>query len=302
MNAPAPPPAAAGRPSPAAVLELLKPITWFPPMWAFACGVVSSGIPIAERWQYFVLGVILAGPMVCATSQAVNDWFDRHVDAINEPNRPIPSGRIPGRWGLYIAIIWTILSALLAATLGTWVFWSAALGLVLAWAYSAPPARLKGNGWWGNLAVGLSYESLAWITGAAVMLSGALPNWRVLALAGLYGLGAHGILTLNDFKAIEGDTRMGVRSLPVQLGVKGAAWAACLFMALPQVVVVLLLFAWDRPLNAAAVTVVLLIQVGMMVRFLGDPVGRALWLSAIGVSVYVTGMMISAFAVRSLAP
>ena len=302
MNAPAPPPAAASRPSPAAVLELLKPITWFPPMWAFACGVVSSGIPIAERWQYFVLGVILAGPMVCATSQAVNDWFDRHVDAINEPNRPIPSGRIPGRWGLYIAIIWTILSALLAATLGTWVFWSAALGLVLAWAYSAPPARLKGNGWWGNLAVGLSYESLAWITGAAVMLSGALPNWRVLALAGLYGLGAHGILTLNDFKAIEGDTRMGVRSLPVQLGVKGAAWAACLFMALPQVVVVALLFAWDRPLNAAAVAVVLLIQVGMMVRFLGDPVGRALWLSALGVSVYVTGMMISAFAVRSLAP
>jgi len=302
MNPPAPPLAAAGRPSPAAVLELLKPITWFPPMWAFACGVVSSGIPIAERWQYFVLGVILAGPMVCATSQAVNDWFDRHVDAINEPNRPIPSGRIPGRWGLYIAIAWTILSALLAATLGTWVFWSAALGLVLAWAYSAPPARLKGNGWWGNLAVGLSYESLAWITGAAVMLSGALPNWRVLALAGLYGLGAHGILTLNDFKAIEGDTRMGVRSLPVQLGVKGAAWAACLFMALPQVVVVALLFAWDRPLNAAAVAVVLLIQVGMMVRFLGDPVGRALWLSALGVSVYVTGMMISAFAVRSLAP
>jgi chlorophyll synthase len=284
------------------VLELLKPITWFPPMWAFACGVVSSGIPIAERWLYFVFGVILAGPMVCATSQAVNDWFDRHVDAINEPNRPIPSGRIPGRWGLYIAIIWTILSALLAATLGTWVFWSAALGLVLAWAYSAPPARLKGNGWWGNLAVGLSYESLAWITGAAVMLSGALPNWRVLTLAGLYGLGAHGILTLNDFKAIEGDTRMGVRSLPVQLGVRGAAWAACLFMALPQVLVVLLLFAWDRPLNAAAVAVVLLIQVGMMVRFLGDPVGRALWLSAIGVSVYVTGMMISAFAVRSLAP
>jgi len=302
MNPPAPPLAAAGRPSPAAVLELLKPITWFPPMWAFACGVVSSGIPIADRWLYFVFGVILAGPMVCATSQAVNDWFDRHVDAINEPNRPIPSGRIPGRWGLYIAIIWTVLSALLAATLGTWVFWSAALGLVLAWAYSAPPARLKGNGWWGNLAVGLSYESLAWITGAAVMLSGALPNWRVLALAALYGLGAHGILTLNDFKAIEGDKRMGVRSLPVQLGVSGAAWAACLFMAVPQVIVVMLLFAWGRPSSAAAVAVVLAIQVGMMVRFLRDPIGRALWLSALGVSVYVTGMMISAFAVRSLAP
>ena len=302
MNHSAPPPTAAGRPTPAAALELLKPITWFPPMWAFACGVVSSGIPIAARWQYFVLGVILAGPMVCATSQAVNDWFDRHVDAINEPNRPIPSGRIPGRWGLYIAIVWTILSALLAATLGTWVFWSAALGLVLAWAYSAPPARLKANGWWGNAAVGFSYESLAWITGAAVMLSGALPNWRVLLLAFLYGLGAHGILTLNDFKAIEGDQRMNVRSLPVQLGVRGAAWAACLFMALPQVVVVVLLYGWGQSLHALAVAVVVAIQLGMMVRFLADPIGRALWLSAIGVSVYVTGMMISAFAVRGLAP
>jgi len=85
---------------PAAVLELLKPITWFPPIWAFGCGVVSSGTPLAPRWPIVIAGLALAGPMVCATSQAVNDWFDRHVDALNEPHRPIPSGRIPGRWGL----------------------------------------------------------------------------------------------------------------------------------------------------------------------------------------------------------
>ena len=89
------------------MLEVLHPITWFPPMWAFACGVVSSGANIAENWLVLVAGVILAGPLVCATSQAVNDWYDRHVDAINEPNRPIPSGRLPGRWGFYIAIAGT---------------------------------------------------------------------------------------------------------------------------------------------------------------------------------------------------
>ena len=99
-------------------------------------------------------GVALAGPLVCATSQAVNDWYDRDVDAINEPNRPIPSGRIPGRWGFYIACIWTALSLALAATLGIWVLVAAVLGLALAWAYSAPPMRLKQNGWWGNSAVG----------------------------------------------------------------------------------------------------------------------------------------------------
>ena len=290
----------APRPSLGAALELLKPITWFPPMWAFACGVISSGEPLEGKWPLAIAGVILAGPLVCATSQAVNDWFDRHVDAINEPHRPIPSGRIPGQWGLYIALAWTTLSLLVAAALGPWVLGAAALGLVLAWAYSAPPLRLKRNGWWGNAAVGLSYEGLAWVTGAAVMIGGALPDWRILALAGLYSLGAHGIMTLNDFKAIEGDRRMGIRSLPVQLGVRGAAWVACAVMALPQMTVVWLLFDWGRPLHGAAVAVVLAVQVALMVRFLADPLGRATWYSALGVSVYVTGMMVSAFAVGGM--
>ena len=294
------PPPALSRPSPAAALELLKPITWFPPMWAFTCGVISSGAPVWDQWLLVVAGILLAGPLVCATSQAVNDWFDRHVDAINEPHRPIPSGRIPGRWGLYIALVWTALSLLVAAALGTWVFWAAALGLALAWAYSAPPFRLKRNGWWGNAAVGLSYEGLAWVTGAAVMLGGALPGWQILALAGLYSLGAHGIMTLNDFKAITGDRRMGIRSLPVQLGPRGAAWVACAVMAVPQMTVVWLLLDWGRPYHALAVAMLLAVQVAMMIRFLRDPIARATWYSALGVTLYVSGMMISAFAVRGI--
>src|SRR5689334_13906293 len=96
-------------PAPSAVLELLKPITWFPPMWAFACGVVSAGSSFQGRWAFVAIGVLLTGPLVCGTSQAVNDWYDRHVDAINEPNRPIPSGRVPGEWGFYISVAWTLL-------------------------------------------------------------------------------------------------------------------------------------------------------------------------------------------------
>ncbi len=107
------------RPSLSVVAELLKPITWFPPMWAFACGVVASGVALSGQWPLIVVGILLAGPMVCATSQAVNDWFDRHVDAINEPQRPIPSGRMPGRWGLYIAVLWTGLSLLVAAAVAS---------------------------------------------------------------------------------------------------------------------------------------------------------------------------------------
>jgi chlorophyll synthase len=132
--------ARANWPQPSAMLELLKPVTWFPPMWAFGCGVVSAGGVAAGKWPTIVLGVILAGPLVCATSQAVNDWFDRHVDAINEPHRPIPSGRMPGRWGLYIAVVWTALSLLVATTLGS-------LGLLVAaapgWRSPGPTARRR---------------------------------------------------------------------------------------------------------------------------------------------------------------
>jgi chlorophyll synthase len=292
--------ATASRPAPSAMLEVLHPITWFPPMWAFACGVVSSGASIAENWLVLLAGVVLAGPLVCATSQAVNDWYDRHVDAINEPHRPIPSGRLPGRWGLYIAIFGTLLSLVLGAILGPWVLGATIVGLILAWIYSAPPLRLKQNGWLGNAAVGFSYESLAWITGAAVMIGGRMPEAHILALAILYGLGAHGIMTLNDFKAIEGDKQMGVRSLPVQLGVKGAAWAACILMVLPQFVVVGLLFLWVQPVHAAAVASLIMVQITLMVRFLRNPIERATWLSGLGVTVYVSGMMVSAFAARAL--
>lgn len=280
-------------------LELLKPITWFAPMWAYGCGVISSGLAIRDRWGMLLLGVILAGPLVCGTSQAVNDWFDRHVDAINEPSRPIPSGRMPGRSGLYIAIGWTLLSLLVAAALGTWGFGAAVVGLALAWAYSAPPLRLKQNGWWGNAACAACYEGLPWITGAAVMAA-ARPDWRVFAMAGLYSAGAHGIMTLNDFKSVEGDRQSGVFSLPVLLGVETAGKVACLAMAVPQVAVVALLVAWGFAPYGAAVAGLLLAQALLMVRLLKNPKQLAPWYNATGTTLYVIGMLVTAFALRPL--
>jgi chlorophyll synthase len=300
MSRPASPALDSDFPAASVVLELLKPITWFPPMWAFGCGVASQGSALQRRWPMIIAGVLLCGPLLCATSQAVNDWFDRHVDAINEPNRPIPSGRMPGRWGLYVAVLWSLLSLVCAATLGAWVFGASVAGLALAWAYSAPPVRLKQNGWWGNLACAVCYEGLAWITGA-VVASGAAPSMQVLGIAALYSIGAHGIMTLNDFKSIEGDRRMGVGSLPVRLGAEHAGEVACIIMALPQFVVVALLTVWNRPYQAIAVALLLGAQLLLMRRLLVNPRERAPWYNGTGVSLYVTGMLISAFALRGLA-
>lgn len=282
------------RPRARDVLELLKPITWFPPIWAFLCGVISSGVAVSSRWPFLIAGVLLVGPLVCGTSQAVNDWFDRHVDAINEPGRPIPSGRVGGQWGLWIAIVGTVLAIGVAAATGIWVALATGVGLAFAWAYSAPPFRLKRSGIWGPAAVALTYEGLTWFTGASVM-AGTLPDGHILILLGLYSAGAFGIMTLNDFKAVAGDRAMGIRSLPATLGVGPAARIACVVMTVPQIVVIGCLAWWGHMLVAAVVGVLLAGQLALMPRLLRNPLRETPWYNATGTSLYVLGMLASAF-------
>lgn len=292
-------PLARRTPQPGAVLQLVKPVTWFPPMWAYLCGAVSAGVSPDGQWFLVILGVLLAGPIVCGMSQAANDWCDRHVDAINEPDRPIPSGRIPGRWGLWIALIMTVVSLFVGYQLGPWGFGATLMGVAAAWAYSAEPIRAKRSGIWGPGLCGLAYETLPWVTGAAVLSAGA-PSAEVILIAVLYGLGAHGIMTLNDFKAVEGDRQMGLRSLPVILGPDKAAKVACWVMALPQAAVIGLLLMWDKPLHAAAITALLAIQIGAMRVLLRDPEGKTPWYQGMGILFYISGMMFAAFAIRGL--
>ena len=291
MNQSAPVNVAVGRASPGALLQLLKPITWFPPMWAFLCGWISAGPGTDLSGWSLLAGVILTGPLVCGASQIVNDWYDQDVDALNEPDRPIPSGRVPGKTAFWFAVVWTAIAQTWAILLGPWIAAATGLGLVLAWAYSAPPLRLKMNGWWGNSAVAISYEGLAWITGAAIVIGGDLPAEPILLIALLYSIGAHGIMTLNDFKSIEGDLTMGIRSLPAQLGPTRAARVACLFMLLPQLIVILLLVRWGLMPFALTVSLVVAAQLLAMRKLLRDPKQFAPWYNATGVSLYVLGMM-----------
>ena len=281
------------------MLELTKPVTWFPPMWAFLCGVVSSGISLADHWAFLLAGIALTGPIVCGTSQVINDWCDRHVDSINEPNRPIPSGRVPGRWPVWIALFGSGLSLALGAALVGWVLAATCVALFCGWAYSSPPFRFKKSGWLGPLVCALSYEGLSWFTGASVMVGG-LPSPAVIAILLLYSLGAHGIMTLNDFKAVEGDAQMGVRSLPVQMGVTKAAWTACAFMLGSQWVVVALLMQWGSSNAAFAVLMLSFAQLPLMLKFVQQPIERALSVSAFGVPLFVSGMMVSAWSLRGV--
>ena len=70
---------------------------------------------------------------------------------------------------MWIALAMSVLSLVMGWFLGPWGFAATVVGVLAAWAYSAEPVRLKRSGWWGPGLVGLSYESLPWFTGAAVL-------------------------------------------------------------------------------------------------------------------------------------
>ncbi len=280
-------------PSLISLLELIKPVTWFPPMWAFLCGVVSVGALNNNNIILILSGLLLAGPLVCGMSQAVNDWCDRHVDAINQPERPIPSGRVSAGWGFFTGIIMSVISILFAYYLGSLIFFATIIGVLAAWLYSLEPIRLKRSAIFGPGVVAICYEGLPWFTGAAIFTI-SLPNKEVLIVLSLYALGAHGIMTMNDFKATKGDKLLGINSLPVILGRKPATLVACLIMLFPQLIVISLFYFWGSLILATTLAVCVLLQSLSMIFLIRDPEKNTPFFNMTGVLLYIAGMMLSA--------
>lgn len=280
-------------PSLISLLELIKPVTWFPPMWAFLCGVVSVGALNSNNTILILSGLLLAGPLVCGMSQAVNDWCDRHVDAINQPERPIPSGRVSAGWGFFTGIIMSVISILFAYYLGSLIFFATIIGVLAAWLYSLEPIRLKRSAIFGPGVVAICYEGLPWFTGAAIFTI-SLPNKEVLIVLSLYALGAHGIMTMNDFKATKGDKLLGINSLPVILGRKPATLVACLIMLFPQLIVISLFYFWGSLILAITLAVCVLLQSLSMIFLIRDPEKNTPFFNMTGVLLYIAGMMLSA--------
>ncbi|NTU80192.1 MAG: chlorophyll synthase ChlG [Chloroflexales bacterium] len=306
--APTPPSAAKGprieRPRPGSPLTgfrstlsnsitLMKPVTWFAPAWAFLCGAVASG---GLSWQVEPLGrlaagIFMAGPILCGLSQVVNDYCDRDVDAINEPHRLIPSGKVSLRHVYILTIILTWIGTSVALLLGGQVALFVGLGFVCALAYSIKPLRAKRNGWFGNALVAISYEGLAWMAGHVAF---APITGQSVAIALLYSLGAHGIMTVNDFKSIKGDTLMGIRSIPVQYGKVMAARMVVVIMGAAQIGVITLLFVWGNPIAAGIVALLLALQSVPNVRFIRDPEHNEVFFNATAIMLYVWGMLAAA--------
>ena len=285
-------------------LQLMKPVTWIPLIWGVICGAAASG---QYEWRLdhvlaAIACMVLSGPLLAGYTQTINDYYDREIDAINEPYRPIPSGAIS--LGQVRLQIWVLLLSGLAVAWGLdqWadhdipvLFLLAVGGSLVSYIYSAPPLKLKQNGWLGNYALGASYIALPWWAGQA--LFGQL-TWATALLTLAYSLAGLGIAVVNDFKSVEGDRALGLQSLPVAFGIGPASWISAGMIDLFQLMMVAVLIAIGQ--HFAAVLLVLLIvpQITFQdIWLLRDPVAFDVKYQASAQPFLVLGMLVTALAI-----
>jgi len=284
-------------------LQLMKPITWIPLIWGVVCGAVSSGgfTWTLENVLIAAACMLMSGPLLAGYTQTINDFYDREIDAINEPYRPIPSGAIlipqvvAQVWGLLLAGIGV------AFALDRWaehdfpILTALALGgSFLSYIYSAPPLKLKQNGWLGNYALGASYIALPWWAGHA--LFGQL-NWTIVILTLFYSLAGLGIAIVNDFKSVEGDRQLGLKSLPVMFGLTAATWICVLMIDVFQAGVAGYLISIRENLYAAILLLLVIPQITFQdMYFIRNPLENDVKYQASAQPFLVLGMLVAALA------
>ena len=284
-------------------LQLMKPITWIPLIWGVICGAASSGqyTWTLENVLISAACMLLAGPILAGYTQTLNDFYDRDIDAINEPYRPIPSGAISIPSVITQIIVLLVAGIGIAYALDRWAghefptITAIALGgSFLAYIYSAPPLKLKRNGWLGNYALGASYIALPWWTGHA--LFGDL-NWTIAILTLIYSLAGLGIAVVNDFKSIEGDRQLGLKSLPVLFGVTTAPLLCIVMIDVFQLGIAVYLLTQRENLYAAILLLLIVPQIAFQDKyFLQDPLNNDVKYQASAQPFLVLGMLVTGLA------
>jgi len=285
-------------------IQLMKPITWIPLIWGVICGAAASG---NFEWTFSnVLAslacMLMSGPLLAGYTQTINDFLDKEIDAINEPNRPIPSGKISIKdvkiqfWVLLIAgLIVAFLLDLYAKHNIPSVLLLALGGSFVSYIYSAPPLKLKQNGWLGNYALGASYIALPWWAGQALFGKLTIVT-ALLTLA--YSLSGLGIAVINDFKSVEGDSKLGLNSLPVIFGIKNASRISAGLIDIFQLAMVVVLILIGQHLASVILVLLVIPQITFQdMWLLRDPLKFDVKYQASAQPFLITGMLVTALAI-----
>ncbi len=209
--------------------RLLRPLN--AAMSGVAVGVgalVAVGLDGAARqWPSVLLGA-LATFAFTGAGNALNDFYDRDIDRVNHPDRPIPSGRIDPRTAFDASLVLFALAIAASLFVNLAAFGLVLVSFVLMVSYET---RFKASGWSGNLLIGWLVGSLFLFAGLCVFEGRVPPLLVAASLALLAGLSTVGREIVKDIEDVAGD--VGRTTLPKARGVPyaGAAARACLVAA-----------------------------------------------------------------------
>ena len=219
----------------------------------------ASAGPLA-LWR--ALATLLLACLAHAGGNVLNDYHDARsgADAANRDAlspftggaRLIQDGQVTerdtARWALWLLLATSAGGVVLASVSGPGLWLIGAAGLVLAWAYSAPPLALMARGL-GEAAVAACWWLV--VLGADYVQRGALAALPALLGGGLALLVAN-LLLINGFPDAPADVRVGKRTLVVRLGPAAAARLYLGLALLAHAVVPLAVLAGWAPTGALA--------------------------------------------------
>jgi 4-hydroxybenzoate polyprenyltransferase len=227
-----------------AYVDLGRPFTLVAPALGFMSGALTAiGAAPREPWATGLLTAPLIGAAMAALlnagNNALNQIYDLDIDRVNKPKRPLPSGRltIPQVWWFTnVTYALALVLAWLVAPGGRHeCFWLVAIAVVCTYLYSVPPFRTKRLGIWANVTIAIPRGVLLKVAGwSSVKTIVGVEPWYIGCIFGLFLLGA---TTTKDFADMEGDRRGGCRTLPIQYGVRRAAWMISPSFVIPFVMI-----------------------------------------------------------------
>jgi geranylgeranylglycerol-phosphate geranylgeranyltransferase len=219
-----------------ALFEVIRPEL---PLSAGLCVLVGE-VVAAGRLPDALTGLLgfLVGFLISGAAMISNDYFDLEVDRINNPGRPLPSGRISTKDVVLMTAAFSVAGLASAALLGlsSLIFALAILGIGLLYNW-----KLKESGPLGNLMVSISVGSTFAFGGVAIgQVNGPVLAFAALAL--IFDLGEEIAADAMDMK---GDRKRSVRSIAITRGRNYALKvSAALFGAFIALSVVPYLAGW----------------------------------------------------------
>ncbi len=213
-----------------AVLELVRPVNCALSGAAVViAGIIASGRAAVPGYVYLVAFFVAA--LVAAGGNAINDYFDRDIDKVNRPNRPIPSKRMTADQALKAAQSLFIAGILLSILLvNMYCFILAAVNSVVLVLYSG---FFKRRGLPGNISIGYLVGSTFLFGGLStrVYVAGSLISMPLLILVLMAALSTVGRELIKAIQDMPGDKKMRFKTIPIRYGQMGAAILAVIFIA-----------------------------------------------------------------------